>query len=65
MTIDEPLDRLTERPEALTQTLEILARTTPEPAQPITGIPGGRRADLAHRANPRTATDAFWKVANK
>lgn len=31
MTIDERLDRLTERHEALTQSVEILYRTTPGP----------------------------------
>ena len=38
MTIDERLDRLTERHEALTQTVEVLARTTHEHTQQITGI---------------------------
>ncbi|HET7893694.1 MAG TPA: hypothetical protein VFL34_19345 [Candidatus Sulfotelmatobacter sp.] len=38
MTIDERLDRLTERHEALTQTVEILARTTHEHTQQITDI---------------------------
>ena len=38
MTIDEPLDRLTDRHEALTQTVELLARTTHEPTQQITDI---------------------------
>jgi hypothetical protein len=38
MTIDEYLDRLTGRHEALTQTVEILARTTHEHSQQITDI---------------------------
>jgi hypothetical protein len=38
MTIDERLDRLTERHEALTQTVEILARTTHEHSQQISDI---------------------------
>jgi hypothetical protein len=38
MTIDERLERLTERHEALTQSVEILARTTHEHSQQITGI---------------------------
>jgi hypothetical protein len=38
MTIDERLDRLTERHEALTQTVGILARTTHEHTQQITDI---------------------------
>jgi len=38
MTIDERLDRLTERHEALTQTVEILARTTHEHTQQIGDI---------------------------
>ncbi len=38
MTIDEHLDRLTGRHEALTQTVEILARTTHEHSQQITDI---------------------------
>ncbi len=38
MTIDERLDRLTERHEALTQTVEILARTTHEHTRQITDI---------------------------
>ena len=38
MTIDERLERLTERHEALTQSVEILARTTREHSQQITEI---------------------------
>jgi hypothetical protein len=38
MTIDERLERLTERHEALTQSVEILARTTQEHSQQITDI---------------------------
>jgi hypothetical protein len=38
MTIDERLERLTERHEALTQSVEILARTTHEHSQQITDI---------------------------
>jgi hypothetical protein len=38
MTIDERLERLTERHEALTQSVEILARTTHEHTQQITDI---------------------------
>lgn len=38
MTIDERLDRLTGRHEALTQTVESLARTTHEHSQQITDI---------------------------
>ena len=38
MTIDERLERLTERHEALTQAVEILARTTHEHSQQITEI---------------------------
>jgi hypothetical protein len=36
MTIDERLERLTERHEALTQSVGILARTTQEHSQQIT-----------------------------
>jgi archaellum component FlaC len=35
MTIDERLERLTERHEALTQSVEILARTTQEHSQQL------------------------------
>jgi hypothetical protein len=35
MTIDERLDRLTERHEALTQSVELIARTTRDNAQQI------------------------------
>jgi len=35
MTIDERLERLAERHEALTQTVELLARTTHERSQQI------------------------------
>ena len=35
MTIDERLDRLTERHEALTQSVEVFARTTTEHSQQI------------------------------
>jgi hypothetical protein len=38
MTIDERLERLTERHEALTQSAEILTRTTHEHSQQITDI---------------------------
>jgi hypothetical protein len=38
MTIDERLDRLTERHEALTQSVELLARTSHEHSQQITDI---------------------------
>jgi hypothetical protein len=38
MTIDERLERLTERHEALTQSVELLARTTHEHTQQITEI---------------------------
>jgi len=38
MTIDERLDRLTERHEALTQSVEILARTRHEHSQQIADI---------------------------
>jgi len=38
MTIDERLERLAERHEALTQSVEILARTTQEHSQQITDI---------------------------
>jgi len=49
MTIDERLDRLTERHEALTQTVEILARTTHEHTRQITDITEGA-AGLLHIA---------------
>jgi hypothetical protein len=35
MTIDERLDRLTERHEALTQSVELIARTTSDNARQI------------------------------
>lgn len=38
MTIDERLDRLTGRHEALTQSVELLARTSHEHSQQITDI---------------------------
>ena len=38
MTMDERLDRLTERHEALTQSVEILARTTHAHTRQITDI---------------------------
>jgi hypothetical protein len=38
MTIDERLERLTERHETLTQSVEILARTTQEHSQQSTDI---------------------------
>lgn len=38
MTIDERLDRLTERHEALTQSVELLARTTREHTEQIAAL---------------------------
>jgi hypothetical protein len=59
------LDRLTERHEALTQTVEILARTTPEPAQPITGIPeaGSRLLPIAQIHEPRLTRLGRWRTS--
>jgi hypothetical protein len=49
MTIDERLERLAERHEALTPRVEILARTTREHSQQITDIMGAA-ARLLHVA---------------
>jgi hypothetical protein len=38
MTIDERLDRLTERHEALTQSVELIARTTQDNAGQISAL---------------------------
>lgn len=38
MTIDERLDRLTERHEALTQSVELIARTTQDNARQISAL---------------------------
>jgi hypothetical protein len=54
MTIDERLDRLTERHEALTQSVEILARITHEQSKQITDIMEAA-ARLLHIAHTNSA----------
>jgi hypothetical protein len=64
MTIDERLERLTERHEALTQTVELLARTTHEHSQQITEIMEATARLLHICADTRTAPHAArrWRA---
>ncbi len=65
MTIDERLDRLTERHEALTQTVEILAATTCKALRRFFQGHSRRHGPIAaHSRRSAKTASLVWKLAN-
>jgi len=64
MTIDERLDRLTERHEALTQSVEILAQTAHEHRQQLTDLMEAAARRFTLRKFTKTAF-RVWRKASR